>query len=36
MKKLTPFAAMVISMLFTIVCVVVVITHIHQNFPTCK
>lgn len=36
MKKLTPFGAMVISMVFSIICVVVVLIHIHQNLPTCK
>lgn len=35
-NKLTPFGALIISMAFTIICVIVVLHHIHLNFPTCK
>jgi hypothetical protein len=34
--KLTPFAALVIGMGFTIICTMVILVHIHANFPTCK
>ena len=35
-NKLTPFGALIISMTFSIICVIVVLIHIHLNFPNCK
>ena len=38
--KLSPFKAMmlgmVFSMTFSIICALVILLHIHQNFPSCK